>query len=144
MILKIPQILQQADSTCGPTCVRAACEYLGVKYPDLSKRLHCTADEGVEPRTIGAWLRGEKIFLVADGSMTVEDLRHFANVGAPVICLLNGHYVTSAGVSRGRVHFHDPESGMASLPVNSWLSRWRCGSCLGVDYVQWSIVIQLA
>jgi ABC-type bacteriocin/lantibiotic exporter with double-glycine peptidase domain len=60
--------------------------------------------------------------------MTLDDLRHHHRLGRPVVCLVRidggGHWVVVRGVTRSRVHFHDPADGRQSLPFAEWESRW--------------------
>lgn len=143
--MNLPNYLQESPWACGPTCVKITCAALGKKYQAgyLEERLLCTQDEGVEPRSISAFLRSEG-YSVLDGNFRLEDLSHFVKSGAPVICLVDiggGHYVTVGDVSRGYVRFQDPSSGPQKLKIEAWEATWRVVSYCGSTLSSWGIAV---
>lgn len=136
-----PDALQAAEHDCFEGAARCALRFLNVVAP---VRVACEID-GTDPRVAEAALR--RIGLcVASGEMTVDDLRHHAECGRPVLLLVHwpgetaSHWVVSRGVSRGKVFYHDPDSGRSSLPVDSFLASWQAADArMSRPFRQWGI-----
>ncbi len=143
MLLDTPDERMRADHDCGEAAARCALGFLRVAVP---ARLACVID-GTDARTIEAYLR--RIGLrVQSGEMTVDDLRHHANEGRPVLLLVHwpgqpsSHWLTCRGVSRGRVYYSDPDTGRASLPVSDFLAAWSASDArMSRPFRQWGVAV---
>lgn len=140
-ILKLPPIYQGTESSCGLACVRTVLEFWG----DSGRRPRLVTDirDGAHPTAIQAALRKADLRVIS-GEMLPADLGLFARSGRPVITLIQrrgiGHYVVVAGLSRGRVRYHDPMEGMLSLTLGEWTERWRDVDVFGSHYHRFGIV----
>jgi predicted double-glycine peptidase len=137
MIL-LPDVRQRKDFDCGVAAVETVLKLFGLpRPPDLSNPI-----DGTAPDTVEALLRKAGL-LVAAGHLTVSDLKHFTDRGAPVLCPITvsdgGHWVTVRGVQRLRVHYQDPETGPQSLKASDWDAGWTGGTRTGRDYSGWGI-----
>lgn len=141
MILTIPDVRQGKDYDCGWACYDAICGMNGITSRGPVPLAN--AIQGLSPDTVEAVFRSTG-WTILSGTMTVDDLKHFADTGRPVMCPATieqeGHWVVSAGVARGRVHFHDPLHGMRSVRTADWLAAWHDTSRSGAEYKQWGIV----
>lgn len=110
MLLDLPEIEQKGDYDCGGTVYTCVCRY----WESRQKRIHCDPLLGFHPHQLEPTLRRTG-FKVQSGNMAVDDLKFHSSLYRPVICLIrhgnDGHYVVSAGVSRGKVYYMDPADG---------------------------------
>ncbi len=127
VILDLPDIRQEAEHDCGAAAVAVVMQFHGLQSGRWVKRL-ANPVQGMSPDTIEAVL-WEAFGNVSRGTMTVDDLRHFANSQRPVLCPVtidgSGHWVVSRGVAYRRVHYHDPISGPASMSIEAWGAAWQ-------------------
>ena len=139
MLLSLPDVRQTSGHTCGDAASLCALAFHGVS---AVFRL-ANKQQGADPVSIESKFRQIKMKVVA-GEMTVDDLRYYCNSGRPVICLVHwpdgqdSHYVCVAGVSRGHVHFQDPESGPGKCSIADFDSAWWANGRIG-DYCRWGI-----
>lgn len=126
MLLQLPNVRQETDWSCGEAAVRTVLQYLGKRYqvPALSTREHGTHPAQIQQALILAGLR------TFSGAFRTSQLRACADDWTPVVCAIrdddgNGHWVVSAGVRRGRVHYQCPLTGPRSLPEAEWVARWH-------------------
>ena len=110
---------------CGDAAVRCVLRFHGL--PAGRVKL-ATPGDGADPSQIQAALAHAGLRVLA-GTMTVPDLAHLCRTGRPVVCLIRrdgqGHYVVCSGVSRGRVHYHDPLSGVRAARTADWAAGWH-------------------
>lgn len=142
-LLDLPPEMMKHDHDCGEAAARCALGFLRVPVP---VKLACEID-GTDPRTIEAHLR--RIGLrVQSGEMSVEDLRHHAAEGRPVLLLVHwprdtsSHWCVSRGVSRGRVWIHDPDTGRASMPTEEFVAAWSASDArMSRPFRCWGIAV---
>lgn len=142
MILKLPDIRQRADYDCGLAAVDCALSFIGVRTAAVFLGM-ANPVQGTSPDTVEAMLRRAGCRVLA-GEMSLDDLQHFANQSRPVLCpvaLHGGHWVVSAGVQRGVVHFHDPLDGALKMKAAAWMDGWRDGTKNGHEYKHWGIAV---
>lgn len=139
MLLSLPDVRQTAGHDCGEAAVKCVLEFHGIK---AAVRL-ATPSHGTDPTQIEAALRNIGCGVTA-GEMTVDDLKHFADCGRPVIALVHwpegqdSHYVICRGVSRGTVYFHDPIDGPSKCGVKDFEAAWKASGRVGA-YRRWGI-----
>ena len=141
-LLDLPDTRQCHDHDCGEAAVRCLLAYLRVVAPAPS----ASPIDGLDPRLIENHLRDKVGLRVVSGNMGVEDLRHHASEGRPVLVLVHwpkdsaSHWCVARGVSRGRVYYHDPDTGRASLPIPEFLSAWKAEDArMSRPFRQWAI-----
>lgn len=138
-MLKLPDIRQVSDYDCGDAAL--ACTFKFFRRP-APPPVSNPAD-GAEPRDVerALWAAG---FACQSGTMDVTDLRHHAARGRPVLCLLDGHWVVSAGVERLSVYFQDPERGPCKEKAPVFLTRWINDTYgQGAPWVRWGISVSV-
>jgi len=146
MLLDLPDIRQSSDFDCGAATTNCVFTYLGYNKPRkfFLQMLGTNEMNGTDPRTLEAQIRREG-YKVLSGDMAIEDLRSQANQGRPVILLVTlhggGHYITSRGVQRGRVHYQDPSCGPQSMKVNEFKERWNDYDRFGITYANFGIAV---
>lgn len=138
-MIDLPDVRQRKDFDCGHAAVACVADLFGVRRPpDLSNGI-----DGTDPNTIEALLRRAG-FNVCAGAMTVSDLKHFTNRGAPVVCPVSlpdvgGHWVVVAGVERLTVYYHCPDAGPRSMRAALWTPCWADETRAGRPYKTWGI-----
>ena len=140
-LLDLPDIRQQADYDCGVAASQIVLAYLGhSKRP----RLPVTPIDGTDPRTIESAFRqlGIPVF---SGQFDVPLLRHCQATGRPVICLIQregiGHYVVSAGVFRGTVHYQCPTDGPLVAKAGNFMESWHDADRFGTHFKCFGIAL---
>jgi len=139
MILTVPDNRQQDGHDCGEAVIICV---LGFHRVTASVRL-ATREYGTDPIQIESWFRNQS-FRVVSGEMTVDDLRHYCDSKRPVIALVHwpeandSHYVVVRGVSRGRIYFHDVETGPANMRSGDFEKAWKASGRIGT-YRRWAI-----
>ncbi len=142
MILKLPDIRQRYDYDCGLAALDCAFAAAGIRTAAV---FLANPIQGTAPDTVEALARVAGVPVLA-GQMSVDDLQHFGNTGRPVLCPITlpdgaGHWVVSAGVLRGKVHYQDPLSGPQKLWGVDWLVRWQDRTNSGQVYSRWGVAI---
>lgn len=143
-MLEIPDCRQRDEHSCGVACVEAVAEFHGLRVPRNSPKW-ANSVQGTAPDTVAAALRSLGLSVLAGGPLEVGTLKALVAAGWPVLCPVtragHGHWVVVRGVSRGRVHFHDPTDGPASEPVASWEGQWADTTDTGQAFVRWGIAV---
>lgn len=142
MLLDLPGYLQKESFDCGSCSCRIVYEFLWKKRPlrEFSSLLGTNGLNGTDIRAIEAFFRKEG-FAVTVGEMSIEDLRHHANLGRPVICCVKDHYLVSRGVYRGRVYVADPATGYDSYSIQEFRNIWFDSERFGFHYYQFGLAI---
>lgn len=140
MIALPDQQLQSEDWDCGRAALRAALSVYGrhLRLPDLSNPV-----QGTCPSTLEAIVRALGLPVVS-GNMRTKDLRHFTDLGRPVLCPIadhGGHWVVVVGEARKVVYYFDPSKGMSLRKQSAWEARWTDTDSKGTAYVNWGIVV---
>lgn len=140
-VLKIPDIRQRFEFTCGAACIEAVCRYYSRKC-DWAEGL-ANPVQGMEPGTVEAVLRSLK-FRVLPGPMRVADLKHFTKIFTPVLCPVadfEGHWVVVRGVENKRVSYHCPSRGTVFVSTRDWEKNWWSDTVTGIRYLCWGIAV---
>lgn len=145
MLLALPDIseIRKADGvSCAAGAVAIALSALDMQWRlgSLVNYLNVTGVDGSDPRTVESYLRRIGLCLSA-GEMDLGDLRYHARRGRPVICAIEGHWVVSAGIKRGKVHYMDPDEGPKRLAETDFLAIWHDQDRLGSYYRRWGIAV---
>lgn len=144
VILDIPVRLQRAQHDCGDAVARAVLRKWRRPMPDLSAAGWPSLVDGTDPRVLEALFRAAGLPVVS-GEMTVEDLRHHARQGRPVVCLVSrngtGHYIVSKGVRYRRVHAMCPADGSVDFGVDDFEQCWRDVCRDGTVMTNWGIAV---
>jgi len=130
-------VRQVSDYDCGDAALACAFKFFGRSPPPPV----ANPMDGAEPRDVerALWTAG---FSCQSGTMDAADLKHHAARGRPVLCLLAGHWVVSAGVHRNYVHFQDPERGACKEKAATFLPRWVNDTYgQGAPWVRWAIAV---
>lgn len=138
-LLKLPDIRQRDDFDCGAACVAAVLRFWGRVFPAVWSLPNPV--QGTTPDTIEAVLRAAGLSVLS-GSLTVSDLRHFAESGRPILCpvaLRGGHWVVVRGVTGRRVYYHCPVDGESWVSGRDWDDLWADTSRT-TSYLRWGIV----
>lgn len=140
MLLPLPKVLQTKPHECARAAVQCILTYHGIVAPVALS----TPIDGADPREIEQFCRRLGLRVIS-GEMCVEDVRHFCNTWRPPICLIqwsgqDSHYTVPRGVSRGRVYYHDVDSGYDSCREIDWCSAWQAVGRIGETYKNWAIV----
>lgn len=137
-MLQLPDIRQRTGWDCGKAAVECVLRFFG-SSADLRK-LGTSPMDGTDPRAIETCLRLSN-HQVISGEMDLDDLRYFTKTGRPVIAVVNGHYVTVAGIARGKVHYQDPWTGPCKCKPGDFLGWWKEADRLGVTYRHFGIAV---
>lgn len=143
MVLDIPDYRQDTEWGCGETAARCVLAYhrIVTPYPRVSSPV-----DGIDPVALERVFR--KLHLrVSAGNYRVDDLQEFCNSRRPPIALVrwpgssDSHWIVVRGVSRGRVWFHDVESGPGKCRLQEWQSAWSADDGrLPFVYRAWAVV----
>lgn len=141
MLLALADLRQDTPHGCGEAAVRCVLAFFKIiaTIPRFA-----TPQDGSDPRQLEAYLRRLGL-RVMSGEMRAVDLRHFCDSGRPVIALVHwpddrdSHYVVVRGISRGRVHFHDVETGPGSCSLREWDRAWSADGRIET-FRRWGIV----
>lgn len=140
MVLRIPDVRQQADFDCGPAAIDSVLLFLGL--PRYGPATLANPVDGMPPATVESVLRSVGL-KVLSGQMTLADLKHITSSGRPVVCpvaLHSGHWVVVAGVERMRVYFQCPVDGPRAVPAKEWSALWSDRSRTH-EYAAWGIAV---
>ncbi len=147
MVLDLPtdRRQRQDDTHCGAVTAAVLLDLCGF-HPDEStdrvRRGLPVTHEGTHPATLIDFLVAQGC-RVASGATTVADLRHHAQQGRPVACLIRdhgGHWVTSLGVAYRKVVVHDPYEGRRDIPLAQWEAGWYDLDRFGHEFRAFGVV----
>jgi len=151
-LTELPVRGQWNDWTCGAAVILAILDFynVSVSRPDIAKILQSSPQKGTAIATI------ENLFQSLNWKhdsrqMTIKDLKRFAKINIPVICLIQawsepecnwkedlcaGHFVVVCGVNKSQLVVMDPYAKRKSLInfekfLERWMSRER-GKCWGL------------
>lgn len=126
-MLALPDIRQHTDFGCGAAALEVAYRFaFEIPIPRWVRDLPDPA-RGVGPDTMELVVR--KLFPhYLYGRLDLQTLRQLTR-HTPVIALITigpdiDHWVVASGVTRSRVHFHDPMCGVRSIPIDDWGVTW--------------------
>lgn len=138
----LPDIRQKDAHDCATAAWRCVYRYhygRNKSVLDLSHPIN-----GTDPATIEAVIRSDKRWNVKSGESFVSDLAHYAATERPAICLMtfpgasDSHYITVAGVWRGRIYFQCPDIGPQSMLAGEFEAAWH-GLGRYSHFKQWAL-----
>lgn len=137
-MIKIPDLRQRTDYSCGEAAVDAVFMYFG-----LSTRCRklSTPYDGMHPSTAEALLRKAGLSVVS-GTMDIDDLRYHVRRGRPVLCPIDaygGHWVVVFSVGPRSITYHCPLEGREKIAHRQWLSMWEDSTRVGHPFRHWGI-----
>lgn len=124
--LRLPDVRQTTDYTCGPSALQAVLAYYGeeTSEAELAKEMGATPSDGVPPEAIVRVARAHGLSPELRENLHIADLAHAVRRGVPVLVALQawpdapiadysqvwteGHYVVVLSVERDRLIFEDP------------------------------------
>lgn len=144
MILKLPEVFQQEDWSCGRTVFEIVTSYLGAS----GRKPQSSPIDGTDPRTLETAFRMCGLDVVS-GNMDITQLRDHTRAGRPVACLVTddsdltpvGHWVACAGVAYRTIHIVCPIHGRVQQPLARFEERWKDEDRMGVKLVRWGIAV---
>lgn len=131
--LKIPFYRQSNEFTCGPASLQMIFSFLGKfkKQDNLTRVLH-TTKTGTCHSSLIEEARGEDFFCYVNNNSTIHEIRHFINLGLPVVVNYNepstndGHYAVVVGYDRNKIILNDPWNGKNfKMHENEFILRWH-------------------
>lgn len=145
-LLDLPDIRQKDTYDCGPAAIKSCLQYIGFRkgYDFYREKFSPTEIDGCDPRTAEAHLRNLGL-KIQSGHMTIADLRFHTSLQRPVLTLIQafgcGHYIAVRGVSRGRVHYQDPNAGRLSLLIDDFERIWKDADRFGLAFDKFGIAL---
>jgi len=145
--LKIPNVRQSNDYSCGVACLMSILAYYD-KFDgnenDLGKKLKTTYEEGTEPDNIVKVAKEYGLKSYIKEHCTIDDLKKFVENKIPVIISYqawtnrkrninwqkiesDGHYSVLIGIDDDKVYFSDPSllNKIGFLSIKELMDRWH-------------------
>lgn len=131
--IKTPFYRQNDDFTCGPAVMKMVFSFLGKtkKINSLAETLH-TTKIGTCHLSLIEEARREGFFCYVNNNSTIHEVRHFINLGLPVVVNYNepstndGHYAVVVGYDRNKIIMNDPWNGKNfKISENEFILRWH-------------------
>ncbi len=141
-MVDLEDVRQLTDHDCGAACACAILRYHGIRctLAGCVELLYTNGLDGTDLRTLEGFFRSYGLCVLA-GEMDLTDIRQQTRRGRPVLCLVTGHYVVALGLTRSRVHVHDPLGGRARLPVAAFEEGWRDTDRSGAVYQRFGLSV---
>lgn len=131
--LKIPFYRQRNEFTCGPAVLQMIFSFLGKfkKQDNLARALH-TTKAGTYHSSLIEEARKENFFCYVNNQSTIHEVRHFINLGLPVVVNYNepstddSHYAVVVGYDRSKVILNDSWNGKNfKMRESEFILRWH-------------------
>ena len=152
-LLRVPDVRQDENYTCGPSSLQAVLGYYGEEHfeADLAEQSHADPEEGPPPANLAKTARELGFQAEIKEHLTLEDLEKSVKEGVPVIIAAqawrddnekdkpwkeiwdSGHYMVVIGLDNKNVYFEDPSifHSRGVIPRDEFLDRWH-----DIDYNQ--------
>ena len=143
-LIRLPDLSQGADYTCGASAMQAICEYFGVgpeTEAEYVQALGSDQQDGTNVDRILEFGRQQGLEVAAKEEMTSKEIAALVDAGRPVLVLIqawaeqpsdyadyaNGHYVVVIGHDDKGFIFEDPslKGTRGSLPYGEFERRWH-------------------
>lgn len=146
-VLRLPDVRQTTDYSCGPTALQAVLGYYGEEHFEEDLMELCKADpnEGTPPERLAEAARSLGFQTEIRQNMTLDDLQASVQQGIPVIIAAqawrnqdqlntpwsniwdSGHWMVTVGMDENNVYFEDPSilGSLGSIPREEFLQRWH-------------------
>lgn len=143
--LRLPDVQQTTDYTCGPSALQAVLAYFGADHreAELAAEMGATPKDGVPPEAIVRAARAHGLSAELRENLQIADLAQAVRRGIPVLVALqawpdapiadysqawnDGHYVVVLSVERDRLIFEDPSllGSRGVLSPRDFDRRWH-------------------
>ena len=145
-LLKLPNLRQVTDYTCGACALQSVLIYYN-KYEDgeldLANELNTTSEWGTEPNDIVRVAKAHGLEAEIKTDMTIDDLSYYVNnQRIPIIIAYqawsdsdlswevlweDGHYSIVIGVDEFNVYLEDPSlaGAIGYIPIDEFMERWH-------------------
>lgn len=142
-MLELPDVRQKKAHDCGVATAACILRVVGFRCPyrEVEKLLLTSGIDGVDPRQLETFFRTRCNLSVIAGEMDHRSLKYFTNRGWPVAAVVKDHWVVVAGMSRGIIYYHDPETGPGKSRWESFADWWSDEDRMGGSYRQWGIAV---
>lgn len=146
-ILRLPDVRQTTDYSCGPTALQAVLGYYGEEHFERDLMELCQADpqEGTPPGRLAEAARKLGFQAEVRQNLTLKDLEDSIEAKVPVMVAAqawrnedqlqtpweqiwdSGHWMVVVGLDSEHVYFEDPSilGSLGSIPRQEFLQRWH-------------------
>lgn len=161
-VLRLPDVRQQTDYSCGPSSLQAVLGYYGEEHFEQDLIELCQADpqEGTPPERLAEAARELGFQAEIRQNMTLADLQQSLQARVPIIVAAqawrnpedadkawgniwdSGHWMVVVGMDDSKVYFEDPSilGSLGEIPRAEFLERWHDVDA-GQKFVQGGILI---
>lgn len=161
-LLRMPDVRQTYDYTCGPVSLQAAFGYYGEEHFERDLMEMCQSDpqEGTPPEKLAEVARKLGFQAEIRQNMTLADLEKFIGEGKPVLVAAqawrnddqlqtpwnkiwdSGHWMVTCGMDDKNVYFEDPSilGSLGQIPREEFLQRWH-DIDLDKPFIQGGVII---
>lgn len=146
-LLRMPDVRQTTDYSCGPSALQAVLGYYGEEHFERDLMELCQADpeQGTPPARLAEAARQLGFQAEVRQHMTLQDLETSVEQGVPVIIAAqawrleeqkqtpwsqiwdSGHWMVVVGLDDKQVYFEDPsiQGSLGTIPREEFLHRWH-------------------
>lgn len=146
-LLRLPDVRQQTDYTCGPVALQAVLGYYGEEHFEADLAELCQADpqQGTPPERLAAAARQLGFQAEIRQHMTLTELERSVQRGVPVMVAAqawrdpeqqqipwsnlwdSGHWMVVVGLDAEKVYLEDPSilGSLGEIPRREFLERWH-------------------
>lgn len=161
-LLRMPDVRQTYDYTCGPVSLQAAFGYFGEEHFERDLMEMCQSDpqEGTPPWKLAEVARKLGFQAEIRQNMTLADLEKCVAEGKPVLIAAqawrnedqqttpwsqiwdSGHWMVTAGMDEQNVYFEDPSilGSLGRISREEFLQRWH-DIDYGKPFLQGGVII---
>jgi len=146
-LLRLPDVRQTTDYSCGPTALQAVLGYYGEEHFEQDLMELCQADpqEGTPPERLAEAARTLGFTTEIRQNMTLKELEGLIDQKVPVMVAAqawrnedqkntpwsniwdSGHWMVAVGSDSDKVYFEDPSilGSLGEIPKAEFLERWH-------------------
>ena len=146
-VLRVPDVRQDEDYTCGPSSLQAVLGYYGEEHfeSDLAKLCKADPQEGTPPAHLAKAARELGFQAEVKENLTLQDLEKSVQEGVPVIIAAqawrddkdkdkpwgeiwdSGHYMVVIGMDAKNIYLEDPSifQSKGVIEKSEFLERWH-------------------
>lgn len=146
-LLRMPDVRQTTDYSCGPTALQAVLGYYGEEHFEQDLMQLCQADpqEGTPPEKLAEAARALGFQAEIRQNLSLEDLQQSIEGGVPVMVAAqawrnedqfqtpwnniwdSGHWMVAVGIDEHNVYFEDPSilGSLGSIAREEFVQRWH-------------------
>lgn len=131
--IKLPQVQQTTDYTCGPTSLLSILRYFGkaanATEMSLAQELHTSTETGTYFKDLQKALEQRGLGGEVEINSTLESLRGHLHSGRPAILNYQfggGHYAVAMGMDGGFIYLMDPWfNRYVRIKEQEFFARWN-------------------